>query len=81
MRARRRSSGCGAMGLRLVAPGRPNRPEAADPFTWASPPSVRIVWARPAGQTQDNADPHLYSSLGSCPQRKNPEGTVEKGGT
>ena len=44
MRARRRSSGCGAMGFRLVAPGRPNRPEAADPFTWASPPSVRNVW-------------------------------------
>ena len=50
MRARRRSSGCGAMGFRLVAPGRPNRPEAADPFTWASPPSVRNVWARPVGR-------------------------------
>ena len=37
--------------------------------------------ARPVGRAQGNADPHLYSLLGSCPQRKSPEGTVEEGGT
>ena len=70
MRARRRSSGCGAMGFRLVAPGRPNRPEAADPFTWASPPSVRNVWARPVGRPR--AMPTLTSTacLEAAPSAK-----------
>ena len=54
------------LGYRLVAPGCPNRPEAAGPFTWASPPSVRTVWARPVGQAQDNANRILMPTVTCC---------------